>query len=145
MRSGQMGDSVIKFVLVSLGALAFISIIVTTYGVFQANSPDVLNNCVMKPVLVSEGNIAITSRDDSLAFLQGRIGSSGGYLFIQNTVDVCNPPNIGYVYNTTNNVSYVVCEDGTFYKYDHVCVEGGKTKSLIEMLFKNKNNASPGQ
>lgn len=137
MRHGQIGEKIIKILLISVGVVAFLAVIVTTYDIFQKNSPEILNNCVMKPVLVSSEGAPILSRDDAAAFLESRI--NGSFAFTQNTVDVCNPPNMGYVYFTSDNVSYVLCEDGAFYKYESICVEGGQAKSLVSMLTKDKS------
>ncbi|MBU4246486.1 MAG: hypothetical protein ABIF85_06590 [Nanoarchaeota archaeon] len=140
MKLGQMDNRIIKIILVSVGVAAFFAVISTTYSIFQSNSPDVLNNCVQKPVLVSSEGTLILSRDDAAAFLESRI--NGSFTFIQNTVEVCNPPNMGYMYITPDNVNYVLCEDGEFYAYENVCTEGGQAESLFSMLFKSKNDAS---
>lgn len=140
MRLGQMDDRIVKIILISVGLVAFISLISLTYNIFQTRSPDVLNNCVQKPVLVSSEGTLILSRDDAVLFLESRI--NGSFTFTQNTVDVCDPPNMGYVYVTPENVSYVLCENGAFYKYENICTQGGQAKSLVSMLFKNKGGNS---
>lgn len=139
MKHGQIGDKIIKILLISVGVVVFLAVIVTTYNIFQSNTPEILNNCVMKPVLVSseEEGIPILSRDDAVAFLESRI--NGSFAFTQNTVDVCSPPNIGYLYSASDNASYVLCEDGAFYKYESICIEGGQAKSLVSMFTKDKN------
>ena len=161
MRRGEANNTVIKIILISLGIAAFISVISTTYSIFQANSPDVLNNCVSKPVVVLARDSYIASKNDALAYLESRM--DGEFTFLENTLEVCNPPNTGYVYNSTgdsannltglsvstpvnksvngpaNNTIYVVCEDGVLYRYEKTCVEGVKTKSFVSMLFKNKS------
>lgn len=136
MRLGQMDDRIIKVILISIGIVAFLAVISITYGIFQSNSPDMLNNCVQKLVLVSNDDVSISSKGDAEAFLKGRVG--GEFNFVQNTLDVC-PSNMGYMYNTTNGIAYVVCENGALYKYESVCTEGGKTKSLVSMLLGDKN------
>jgi len=157
---GEANYAVIKIILISLGIAAFLSVVSSTYSIFQSASPEVLNNCITKPVVFSTTDIHISSQDDALEFLKGRM-EGGEYTFIQNTLEVCNPPNTGYVYNSingsikannsadsiantsainsANNASYVVCEDGVIYRYETTCVRGENTKSLVSMFSSNKS------
>jgi|GEM_PF-1746194 len=138
MRTGQIGEKVIKILLISVGVVAFLSVIVTTYNIFQKNTPEILNNCVMKPVLVSSGGTPILSRDDAVTFLESHV--NGSFSFTQNTFDVCDPTETGYIYEeSSNNVTYVLCDDGAFYKYESICTEGGQAKSLVSILTKDKS------
>ncbi len=160
MRLGEANYAVIRIILISLGIAAFISVVSTTYSIFQANSPEVFNNCITKPVIFSTDDSHISSKDEALEFLKGH--ADGEFTFLQNSIDVCNSLSTGYVYNSidesvniandsvnnaadrdvsnsVNNASYVVCEDGVIYKYESICVEGTKTQSLVSMFVKNKS------
>lgn len=138
MGRGEISNSIIKIILISAGIFAFISFVSSTYQIMRQNSPEVLDNCITTHALLWEKNNSgqMISKDTGIDLLKSVIG--GNFTFAGNTVDMCNPSYIGYVYRSSDNATYVVCENEKIHKIENVCDGGGKVKSLESMLTASK-------
>lgn len=140
MHKGQATDGIVRLILTSVGILAFISLIATSYQIMNENTPQVLNNCVKKPSLLPYNTSSgIASMEEGLQFLQD--AASERMAFVEDTIELCESPSVGYVYVSAANKSYIACSDGKTYIYEDVCTEGGKAKSFVA-VFKKSNGSS---
>lgn len=139
MHLGEGNNRVVSLILISVGILVFIVLIVSSYQIIGSNSPDVLNNCVKKAVLLKNESKAVASKEGGMALLFDSLNESG--TFVSNTFDDCDVEHGGYIFDAAGNKSYVVCGDGKIYLYENSCNGGGKAQSFISMLAANKSAA----
>lgn len=139
MHLGEGDNRIVRIILISVGIVTFITLIVSSYQIMSSNSPDVLNNCIKKAVLLKNGSEKVASKEGGMALLFDSLKENG--TFIANTFEVCDIEYAGYVFSAAGNKSYVVCGDGKIYVYIDSCASGGQAQSFISMLIANKSAA----
>ncbi|VVB60114.1 Uncharacterised protein [uncultured archaeon] len=129
----EKGDNkIVRIILISLGIVAFISVVSSSYQIMKENNSDLLNNCIEKyaPMLLNGSSVA--SKEEGAQLLSDSVG--GSFTFSSNTVEACDPSYTGYVYLSQDKKKYIVCGDGKIYSSESSCTNDGKVKSFVSTL-----------